>query len=275
MKNNANFFLIITLISMGYFSMAQNLVPIKLDIEKEIPGETFSQKSLRLTFWVQEPNKFIGLDTTNTKMFKFEDDVGTDLLEAHHQAISEYEIEQAENVMYGNNYINNRDIIDFENSRALNDAIGFELSLYSLALPAENTKVIHIKALIAYFIEDASVAEQSTVVKGFIPDSEIADWQGKSISIIKNGSSSYDENDEEYIGHSILNADIGVAVKEIDIIDDSGNIIQNLGYIYMEQGQLNFYISKKQLSSPLNLKFTYTPLKSVSFSIDERISIGL
>ncbi len=274
MKNNIKIILIIAMFSIGHFAIAQNLVPTKLEIEKEIPGETFPNTYFRLEFWIQEQNKFIALDTTNTKMLLFEDDLGTNILKEHQKAISDYEKQQLEQG-YRNNNIKNRNIIDLENTRAVSGAIGFELLLSSLVLPAEKSKVLHIKAIIAYFTEDPSAPEQSTIIKGFIPDNEIADWQGKSIFITKNGSSNYGENNEEHIGYSIQYADISVAVKEIDIIENSGSIIKNLGYIYMQEGKLNFYIPKKQVSSPLNLKFTYTPLKSVSLPMDEHISIGL
>lgn len=274
MKTHTQITLVIAMLCMGYFAKAQKIIPVKLEIEKEIPGETFPNTSFKLEFWIEEQDKFISLDTAKTKMLLFEDDLGTNILKAHQKAISEYEKQQADKG-YINYDSNNKNIIDLENTRALNDAIGFKLLLSSLVLPAENAKELHIKALIAYFTEDASAPEQNTIIKNFIPDNEVAEWLGKSISIVKNGASSSDENNEQRIGYSLKNSDIDVAVKEIVVIDDVGNIIENLGYIYMEEGKINFYISEKYISSPLNLKFTYTTLKSVSLPIDKRITIGL
>lgn len=274
MKKNMKIILVLALYSMGHFAIAQNVIPVKLEIEKEIPGETFPDTGLKLEFWIEEQNKFISLDTAQTKMLLFEDDLGTDILKAHQKAISEYEKQQQES---GDSdfYVSNKNIIDLENTRALNDAIGFKLLLSSAVLPAEKAKELHIKAVIAYFAEDASAPEQSTIIQNFTPENEVANWQGKSVTIVKNGSRSSDGNNERNIGYSLQNSDIGVAVKEIDMVDNSGNMIKNLGYIYMEEGKLNFEIPEKLLSSPLNLKFTYTPLKSVSLPIDTRISIGL
>ncbi|MFH4965945.1 hypothetical protein V8G69_13165 [Gaetbulibacter sp. M235] len=229
---------------IGHFAIAQNAVPVKLEIEREIPGEFFSNTAFKLEFWIQEKNKFISLDTTNTKMLLFEDDLGTNILTAHQKAISEYEKQQKENG-YSSNYINNRNIIDLENTRVLHDTIGFKLLLSSLALPAENAKDLHVYAMITYFTEDASTPEQSTIIKNFTPENETANWQGKSISIFKSGSSSGDENNERNIGYSLQNSDIGVAVKEIVMVDNAGHIIKNLGYSYWEEGKLNFEIPEK------------------------------
>ncbi|WP_166964003.1 hypothetical protein [Yeosuana marina] len=274
MKKNTKIILVLALYCIGHFAIAQNVIPVKLEIEREIPEETFPNTGLKLEFWIEDQNKFMSLDTTKTKMLLFEDDLGTNILTAHQKAISDYEKQQKE-YGYLNFYVNNKNIIDLENTRDITGAIGFKLLLSSLVLPAENAKELHIKALIAYLTEDASAPEQSIIIKDFTPDNEIANWQGKSITMVKNGSSSYNENNERNIGYSLQNSDIGVAVKAIDMVDNSGNIINNLGYIYMEEGKLNFYIPEKQISSPLNLKFTYTPLKSVSLPIDKSISIGL
>ena len=119
---------------MGNFAIAQKVIPVKLEIEKEIPGETFPNTGLKLEFWIEEQNKFISLDTAQTKMLLFEDDSGTDILKAHQKAISEYEKQQKEN-----GYIN------------------------------------------------------FTIIKNFTPGNEVANWQGKSVTIVKNGSSSSDE----------------------------------------------------------------------------------
>ncbi|WP_339918247.1 hypothetical protein [Yeosuana marina] len=274
MKKTTKIIFLLVFYCFGHFTTAQNVIPVKLEIEKEIPGETFANKGLKLEFWIAEQNKFISLDTTKTKMLVLEDDLGTNILKAHQKAIAEYEKQQKENG-YLDFHVNNKNIIDLENTRALNDAIGFKLLLSSSVLPVEKAKELHLKAVIAYFAEDASAPVQSTIIKNFTPQNEVADWQGKSITVVKNGASSYDENDERNIGYSLQNSDIGVAVKEIDMVDNSGNIIKNLGYLYMEEGKLNFEIPEKEISSPLNLKFTYTPLKSVSLPIDTRISIGL
>ena len=274
MKMSIKIILVLALYGMGNFAIAQKVIPVKLEIEKEIPGETFPDTGLKLEFWIEEQNKFISLDTAQTKMLLFEDDLGTDILKAHQKAISEYEKQQKESG-YSDFYVNNKNIIDLENTRSLNDAIGFKLLLSSSVLPAEKAKELHIKAVIAYFAEDASAPEQSTIIQNFTPGNEVANWQGKPVTIVKNGSRSSDGNNERNIGYSLQNSDIGVAVKEIDMVDNSGNMIKNLGYIYMEEGKLNFEIPEKLLSSPLNLRFTYTPLKSVSLPIDTRISIGL
>jgi len=274
MKTHTQITLAIAILCMGHFAMAQKVTPVKLEIAKEILGETFPNKAFKLEFWIQDQNKFIALDTTNTKILVFEDDLGTNILEAHEKVIYNKKI-QAEKEGYFDNQMKNKSIIDFENSRDITGAIGFKLLISSEVLPAENAKELHLKAMITYFIENESEPEQNTVIKGFIPNDEIADWQGKSISIAKNGATSYGENNEAQIGYSLKNSDIDIAVKEIDMVDDSGNIIKNLGYIYMEEGKLNFDISEKDILIPLNLKFTYTTLKSVSLPIDKRITIGL
>jgi hypothetical protein len=273
MKTQTKTILIVALLSIGHFTKAQTVIPVKLEIEKEIPGETFTNTAFRLEFWIKDQNKFIALDTTNTKILLFQDDLGINILEAHKTAV--YAKEQAEQEKYQNHQIKNKSIIDFQNSSTIAGAIGFKLLLSSEALPSENAKELHLKASIAYFTENESAPEQSTVVKGFTPNDEIADWQGKSIAIAKNGATSYDENNEEQIGYSLNNSDINVAVKEITIIDKAGKMIENLGYLYMEEGKLNFYISEKKISTSLNLKFTYTTLKSVSLPIDKKITIGL
>jgi hypothetical protein len=274
MKTHTQISLVIAMLCIGHFAIAQKVIPVKLEIAKEIPGEAFPNKAFKLEFWIQDQNKFIALDTTNTKILVFEDDLGTNILEAHEKVIYNKKI-QAEKEGYFDNQIKNKSIIDFENSRDITGAIGFKLLISSEVLPAENAKELHLKGTITYFAENESGPEQSTVIKDFTPDNEIANWQGKSISIFKNGSSSSDENNEIRIGYSLKNSDINVAVKEIYVVDNSGNTIKSLGYIYMEEGHLNFDISEKEISSPINLKFTYTTLKSVSLPIDKHITMGL
>ena len=273
MKKIEKTILLVTVLFLGHFVLAQNVIPVKIEIAKEIPGETFPNTAFKLEFWVKDENKFIALDTSNTKILLFEDDLGTNILKAHEKIIYTKK-KQAEKEGYIDYQLKNS-IIDFENSREISGAIGFKLLISSEVLPTENAKELHLKALITYFTENESETKKSTIIKGFIPDKEIANWQGKSISIIKNGATTYGENDEKRIGYSLKNSDIDVAVKEIDLVDNSGNIIENLGNIYMEEGNLNFDISEKNLSNPLNLKFTYTTLKSVSLPIDKRITIGL
>lgn len=273
MKTLTKIVLALAISAIGHFTIAQKVVPVKLEIEREIPGETFPNTAFKLEFWIQDQNKFISIETDNSEILLFEDDLGTNILKEHQNAIDKKEQEEQEGYM--DYHIKNKSVIDFENSRYITGAIGFKLLLSSLALPAQNAKELHIKGMIAYLTEDLSKPEQSIVIKGFIPDNEVADWQGNSIAIFKNGSSSSDDNNERNIGYSIHNKDIGVAVKQIDIIDDAGNIINNIGYIYMDQGDLNFYLSENIISSPLNLKFTFTPLKSVSLPIDSSVSIGL
>ena len=77
-------FLVIVMVSSLY---AQKVETVRVEIEKEIPGESFSDNRFEIDFWVQAEN-FSSINVSKTQLLLLKDDTGKDLHKAHKQAIA-------------------------------------------------------------------------------------------------------------------------------------------------------------------------------------------
>ena len=252
--------------------LAQEVVPLKIDIDSRGPDGIFPKSKLRIEVWIQESHKFMGLDNSRTKITSWEDNLGVDLLTAHKNTIQKFEEKAAESAKNGIpvSTTRSRKLIDYNNTVGLRDTIGFKLVLENWAVPSGNSTSLKLKGDLVYFVLSKGEVK-SAILKNIILDEiETIEWQGKRIPINYSGYSQM--NDEYLIEYKIKSSDLGVAVEKVELLNENGEVIKQLSRFAAAE-KIYFEVNNKYLKNPINIKFTYTPLQEVVLDLNKEFAI--
>ncbi|MBT8185675.1 MAG: hypothetical protein KJN76_12595, partial [Eudoraea sp.] len=132
--------------------IAQEVVPLALEVKREIRTKPYPKSKLRLELWIQEFQKFMGLDSSMTRILVWKDDLEHDLLLSHNNAIMDYEDKVKKANKNGRVLFSSRTkkIIDLSNSVGFRDTIGFKLALENWTVPSKNATKIRIEGRLVY-----------------------------------------------------------------------------------------------------------------------------
>ena len=260
------------LLLVPLYMAAQEIMPLKIDIDSRGPDGIFPKSKLRIEVWIQESQKFMGLDTSRTKITSWEDNLGVDLLTAHKNTIQKFEEKAAESAKNGIpvSTTRSRKLIDYNNTVGLRDTIGFKLVLENWAVPSGNSTSLKLKGDLVYFVLSKGEVK-SAILKNIILDKiETIEWQGKRIPINYSGYSQM--NDEYLIEYKIKSSDLGVAVEKVELLNENGEVIKQLSRFAAAE-KIYFEVNNKYLKNPINIKFTYTPLQEVVLDLNKEFAI--
>ena len=260
------------LLLVPLYMAAQEIMPLKIDIDSRGPDGIFPKSKLRIEVWIQESQKFMGLDTSRTKITSWEDNLGVDLLTAHKNTIQKFEEKAAESAKNGIpvSTTRSRKLIDYNNTVGLRDTIGFKLVLENWAVPSGNSTSLKLKGDLVYFVLSKGEVK-SAILKNIILDEiETIEWQGKRIPINYSGYSQM--NDEYLIEYKIKSSDLGVAVEKVELLNENGEVIKQLSRFAAAE-KIYFEVNNKYLKNPINIKFTYTPLQEVVLDLNKEFAI--
>lgn len=260
------------LLLVPLYMAAQEIMPLKIDIDSRGPDGIFPKSKLRIEVWIQESQKFMGLDTSRTKITSWEDNLGVDLLTAHKNTIQKFEEKAAESAKNGIpvSTTRSRKLIDYNNTVGLRDTIGFKLVLENWAVPSGNSTSLKLKGDLVYFVLSKGEVK-SAILKNIILDKiETIEWQVKRIPINYSGYSQM--NDEYLIEYKIKSSDLGVAVEKVELLNENGEVIKQLSRFAAAE-KIYFEVNNKYLKNPINIKFTYTPLQEVVLDLNKEFAI--
>ncbi len=260
------------LLLMPLYTGAQEIMPLKIDIDPRNPEGVFPKSKLRMEIWILESQKFMGLDTSRTKITSWNDNLGVDLLMAHKNTIQKFEQKAAESAKNGMpvSTTRSRKLINYNNTVGLRDTIGFKLVLENWAVPSNNSTSLKLKGDLVYFVLSKGEVK-SAILKNIILDEiETIEWQGKRIPINYSGYSKM--NDEYLIEYKIKSSDLGVAVEKVELLNVNGEVIKQLSRFAAAE-KIYFEVNNKYLKNPINIKFTYTPLQEVVLDLNKEFAI--
>ena len=268
---------IISVLVLGFSFLltAQEVKPIKINIEQGIPGESFSKTTFGLEFWIQEQAKVIAIDEENTKVIELKTNNGENLLKAHQEAVTKYKDYVDEQAKKGRYKFSSRSesLIDFNASKSLKDTLGFKLVLDSWAIPSKSTLSVNCLIKVTYFVPKAKVdSHTKTINIKALKGAKIINFNGKEVDLKQNYSSRY--NGDRFLGYELKTQDLGVYVEKIAHVDNEGKVIDNL-LKYSADNKINFDVKESLVSTPINLKFTFKPLLRKSVEIKQEVNIGL
>ena len=252
--------------------LAQEVVPLKIDIDSRGPDGIFPKSKLRIEVWIQESQKFMGLDTSKTKIIFWKDNLGVDLLVAHKNTIQKFEQKAAESTKNGIpvSTTRSRKLIDYNNTVGLRDTIGFKLVLENWAVPSGNSTSLKLKGDLVYFVLSNGEVKSAILKNIILNKIETIEWQGKRIPINYSGYAQI--NGEYLISYKINSSDLGVAVEKVEQLNENGEVIKQLSRFAAAE-KVYFEVNNKDLKSPMNLKFTYRPLQEVVLDLNEEFAI--
>ena len=252
--------------------LAQEVVPLKIDIDSRGPDGIFPKSKLRIEVWIQESQKFMGLDTSKTKIIFWKDNLGVDLLVAHKNTIQKFEQKAAESAKNGIpvSTTRSRKLIDYNNTVGLRDTIGFKLVLENWAVPSGNSTSLKLKGDLVYFVLSNGEVKSAILKNIILNKIETIEWQGKRIPINYSGYAQI--NGEYLISYKINSSDLGVAVEKVEQLNENGEVIKQLSRFAAAE-KVYFEVNNKDLKSPMNLKFTYRPLQEVVLDLNEEFAI--
>ena len=265
----------VLVLGFSFFVSAQEVMPIKLVVERGIPGESFSKTTLGLEFWIKEQEKVIAIDENNTKVIILKTNSGESLIEAHKKAVIKYKKYVDEQTKKGHYKFSSRSekLIDFNASKSFRDTLGFKLVLDSWAIPSKLTTSVNCIIKVAYFISETKADSQAKTINAItLKDAKTIIFNDKEVDLKQNYSSRYDG--ERFLGYELKTQDLGVFVEKIEHIDNDGKVIANL-LKYSANNKINFDVKEGLVSAPINLKFTFKPLKRKSVEIKQKVNVRL
>lgn len=269
--------IIISVFILGFslFPLAQEIKPIKVTIEKGIPGVSFSKTSLGIEFWVQEPDMVIAIDPIESKVIDFSSSTGVGLLKAHQKAVKARKLYVAEQAKKGRHMFSSRSesLIDFSRSVALRDTLGFKFVIDSWAIPPPKTSSLSCKFVISYFVLDTLTEPSFKVLNNVVLNkTKTLVLNGKEVALKQNGSSN--SNGKKSLHFQINTLDIGALVEKVELVDQANKVLEDLtGYRTIED--ISFRINGSYLNTFVNLRFTIKPLIKKTIQLEQEVSFGI
>ena len=265
----------LSLIGVWQLTIAQKVVPLKVVVERGIPGESFSKTSLGLEFWVQEQAQVITVNEHGSSVLELTTDTGESLLEAHRKAVADRKKYVEEQAKKGRYMFSSRSekLIDFDNSRSFRDTLGFKLVIDSWAIPSKPTSSLKSKIKISYFIEDVGTKEQISISKDVVlTKAKQLIINDKQVTLDQNGYST--SNGEKFLYFQLSTSELGELVEKVEMVNEESEVIEVVSSSKANE-KVRFTISEKHVNSPIHLKFTIKPLQKKSVILEQKVTIGL
>jgi len=264
--------LFITLVfsTIGY---SQNVQPVRLEIERAIPGESFSNDRFEVDFWIQVEN-FTSIDLENTTLELLQDDTGKDLVAAHDLEVAKYNEETERLSKGGKIRFSSRTEPLFQPDRwdALRDTLGFKATISSgMTLPDVKASKVHIVMDISYNVEVGAGLDSTQIKVPSLYNSPTIIFQRKEIRLGSGGSMSRNEGERFHI-YSIPKNKFPVAIKSISVLDEHGVELEKLSGMV---GPNEFMVKDGKHKDPVVLSVVFKPIETKSIHIDKWINLGL
>ena len=263
-------FLVIVMVSSLY---AQKVETVRVEIEKEIPGESFSDNRFEIDFWVQAEN-FSSINVSKTQLLLLKDDTGKDLHKAHKQAIVAYN-DESERLAKKGHYrfsTSTESLFKPQDWRAMQDTIGFRASIKSgLVTPASSATKVHVKMKIGYFTKSSISKKDSVEVNvTSLYTTPFILFQGKEVQLDNTSSMSNEEG--RFIIYRIPKNEIMASIEKIQVYNMEGKPLKGISG---GMGSYEFMVEEKQTKKPVKLILTYVPVSEETITIDKWITLGL
>ena len=275
MKSNYNkkfiCLLIIVLISINLHS--QRVETVRLEVEKEIPGESFSDNKFEVDFWVQVEN-FSAVDPKNTELLELKDDTGKDLIKTHESAVQAYK-EESERLAKKGHYrfsTSTEALIKPDQWEKMYDTIGFMASIKSLMImPSPKASKVRIKMKVGYTQAAGDGEKSTTITTQSLANESTVELLGVQVPLVDNGTMTH--NDNKYIFYSFPKSKTPVAITRIEPVSQEFKTA-------LEETKINnkaneFFVKEGDNAKPITIKVHYKELEKKSLIIDKWVSLGL
>ena len=252
---------------------AQKVETVRLEVEKEIPGETFSDNKFEVDLWVQVES-FSAIDPQNTELLELKDDTGKDLLKAHEKEVQAYEEETERLAKKGHYRFSTRTegFIQPDQWKKMYDTLGFKATLKSLMIvPSPKASKVHIKMKVGYTLASGDEEQTTTVTINSLASDPTAKLLGTQIPLSDN--SSMTRGDNKYIFYSFPKTKTPVAITRIEPITQALKTA-------VEETKVNnkpneFLVKEGDNTKPITIKVHYQEVEKKSFIIDKWVTLGL
>jgi len=271
-KNTYIILVVISLFSIQLYS--QKVETVRLEVEKEIPGETFSDNKFEVDFWVQT-EKFSAIDPKNTELLELKDDTGKDLIKAHEKAIKAYKEETERLAKEGHYRFSTRTeaFIQPDQWKKMYDTIGFKASIKSLmVVPSPKASKVHVKMKVGYTLVAGEAEKSTTITINSLVNKPSVELLGIEISLTDT-SSMTTQDGVKYFFYSIPESKSPVAITRIEPITEALKTA-------IEETKVNnkpneFLVKEGDNTKPITITIHYQEVEKKSFVIDKWISLGL
>ncbi|RFN57686.1 hypothetical protein DZ858_10565 [Marixanthomonas ophiurae] len=247
---------------------------VRLEVEKEIPGETFSDNTFEVDFWVQVES-FSAIDPENTELLELKDDTGQDLIKAHEKGVQAYEEETERLAKEGRYRFSSRTeaFIQPDQWKKMYDTIGFKATVKSnMVVPSPKASKVHIKMKVGYTQAAGEVEKSATVTINSLVNKPSIELLGTEVSLTDTNSMTTQEG-IKYFFYSIPENKAPVAITRIEPITEALKTA-------IEETKVNnksneFLVKEGDNTKPVTFKVYYREVKKKSLLIDKWISLGL
>ncbi|MCT8339973.1 hypothetical protein MG296_07895 [Flavobacteriaceae bacterium TK19130] len=268
-----NILITATLIFCVVTSFSQEVEVVRMEVERGIPGESFSNNKIAIDFWVKAAD-FNAVDGATTELLEFKDDTGRDLIAAHEEAIAAYEAESKRLAEQGRYRFTTRTdgLLPLDQWKKMYDTIGFKAVLKTeMALPDSNASKVYVKMKVGYSKSDGNAeAKEKTVTVASLYENPTVELLGTKVKLMDN--SSMTRNDEKFIFYQFPPNETPVSIIDVQpyVVDE----------MYRKDMQGNgasaeFLVKEGDNQQPITLKITYREVEKKSITIDRWITVGL
>ncbi len=270
-KNTYIILVVISLFSIQLYS--QKVETVRLEVEKEIPGETFSDNKFEVDFWVQTES-FSAIDPKNTELLELKDDTGKDLIKAHEKAVKAYEEETERLAKEGHYRFSTRTeaFIQPDQWKKMYDTIGFKASIKSLmVVPSPKASKVHVKMKVGYTHVAEGDEQATTITINSLANEPTVQLLGALVPLTDN--SSMTRNGNKYIFYSFPKTKTPVAITRIEPVTQALKTA-------VEETKVNnrpneFLVKEGDNTKPITIKVHYKEVEKKSFVIDKWVTLGL
>lgn len=253
---------------------AQKVEVVRMEVEKEIPGESFSNNKVSVDFWVQVEN-FASINVENTKLLVFEDDDGNSLWQAHKDAVTAFEEETERLAKEGRYRFSSRasSIINPEEWNALTDTLGFLAHIESqMITPSRQAKRLHVQMQVGYTTtagNGSDKKEQFTIASLY--ENPTVTIGGKEVRLVSQSSMTF--KDATYLFYAFPKNETPVAISEIKLLTKaSNNYPENVAFNAQDH---EFLIKEGDHKKPVTIEVAYKTTEEHTLMIDQWIDVGL
>jgi len=251
---------------------SQTVETVRLEIEKGIPGESFSNSKFVVDFWIHAEN-FASIDTANTELLILRDDTGKDLIKEHEMAVAVYQKETDSLAKTGRYRVSSStsNLIEPERWRGLRDTLGFRPMISSeMIRPADGATKVHAKMKITYHKKLSNKDSMQVNIPSLYENPSFI-YKRKEVQLDDNQSMTH--GDTKFIIFTIPKDEIDFSILSIKILDGQGNPIEHDSFGSTTQDQ--FMLKESEIGNPIKLMIYFVSTTIETITIDKSIGIGL
>ncbi|PVW13538.1 hypothetical protein DDV96_12840 [Marixanthomonas spongiae] len=270
-RNVVTTVLLTVLFAVNLYS--QKVETIRMEVEKEIPGETFSDNKFEVDFWVQTEG-FSAIDPQNTELLELKDDTGKDLLKAHEKEVQAYEEETERLAKEGHYRFSTRTegFIRPDQWKKMYDTLGFKATLKSqMVVPSPKATKVHVKMKIGYTQKVVGDEKSTKVTFNALASDPTARLLGASVPIQNNSSMTHDGS--KYIFYTFPETETPVAITRIEPETQALKTANEKTQVNNRPNE--FLVKQGDDTKPVSIKVYYQEVEKKSLLIDKWVSVGL